>query len=76
MLHILETQWPVRINIGETVFDKGQATREGSDEHLDMPSGGRILFTLQHIPDGLNDNRVVVPLHAWYLLQSYHLFQY
>jgi len=25
-------------DIGETLFDKGQATRERSDEHLDVPS--------------------------------------
>jgi hypothetical protein len=39
-----------RISIGETVFDKGQATRERSDEHLDMPSGGGSLSLSNTFP--------------------------
>jgi hypothetical protein len=62
-------------DIGETVFDKGQATRERSDEHLDIPSGGGSLSLSNTFLMDFN-NRVVVPLHAWYLRQSYHFFQY
>src|SRR5271156_2026718 len=39
-----------RISIGETVFDKGQATSERSDEHLDMPSGGGSLSLYNTFP--------------------------
>ena len=36
--------------IGETLFNKGQATRERCDEHLDVPSGGGSLSLSNTFP--------------------------
>ena len=48
---LVETTEPSGLeDIGETLFDKGQATRERSDEHLDVPSGGGSLSLSNTFP--------------------------